>query len=238
MHIGLRGPAVIYGLDALIQFFVAFVAFIVAAIGKKAYRLTSNKKFLYFFGAFLLLGFSSLIFAFVTASLFVYYTYYSHVDVAYLLPIAHMLNFFYILSIFWAYTLFIFIYSEVRRKSISALIATLVLALAVYSFIGRSLVAFNLISILLLVFILYYTSQNWFKKKTTNSLLVFLIFGLITLAHLTNVFGIYNEKFYIVGHLLQIVGYLNLFLLFMRVNYAKKKRQVSNNTGYFNLIAK
>ena len=128
-----------------------------------------------------------------------------------------------------AYTLFVFIYAKIKRKGMKILLTLLVLGLAIHSFIKVSSLSFNLVAILLLSFILIYVARNYFKKKTLNSFLVLLTFGLIQISHLLFITALQYNNFYFFAHLTQLIGYSILFILFMRINYGWASRKISNN---------
>ena len=229
MILALRGPAWLYGLDTIVQFVVAIVAVIVCYYGYKAYKISKNKKFLYFSSAFALLAFNLFIFAILIPALFVYYKFYSTIDPGRLVYLFRILDLVYMFAILMAYTLFVFIYANIKRKGIKILLTGLVLALVIHSFVTASLLSFNLIAVLLLSFIIFYTSKNWLKKKNINSFLVFLIFVLIQVGHVLFILSLYFNKFYLFAHLTQLIGYSSLFILFMRINYGRTSRKIPNN---------
>jgi len=229
MIIALRGPTWVYVLDAVVQFFVAFIAIIVCYYGYKAYKISKDKRCLYFSSAFALLGLNLFIFSVLIPALFVYYNFFHPIDAGKFVYISKALNFIYMFATLMAYTLFVFIYAKIKRKGIKILLTLLVLGLAINSFIKVSSLSFNLVAILLLLFILFYVSRNYFKKKSFNSFLVFLTFCLIQISHLLFIGALYYNNFYFFAHLTQLVGYSILFILFMRINYGWASRQISNN---------
>lgn len=229
MIIALRGPTWAYILNAAIQFIVAFIAIIVCYYGYKAYKVSKDKICLYFSSAFALLGLNLFVFAILVPALFVYYNFYSNIDVGRLVYISKALNFIYVFATLMAYTLFVFIYAKIKRKGIKILLTLLVLSLAIHSFITISSLSFNLVAILLLSFILIYVTRNYLKKKTLNSLLVLLTFGLIQISHLLFIVSINYNNFYFFANLTQLIGYSILFILFMRINHGWASRKISNN---------
>ena len=81
MIIALRGPTWVYILDAVVQFIVAFIAIIVCYYGYKAYKVSKDKRRLYFSSAFGLIGLNLLLFAIIIPALFIYYNFFPGVDV-------------------------------------------------------------------------------------------------------------------------------------------------------------
>ena len=247
MIIGLRGPVAVYWLDAIVQFFGALIALFVSISSYKTYKVTSNKKFLYFCLAFLFLTIDMLIYAVLIPALSIYGNVIGDVYAGNLLYISRALNFVYIIFTLMAYLMFIFVYSKLEKKTIMGLLILLVSALAINSFIlalilhpftqNLSVISFNLSAALLLLFSVFYTGRNYSRKKELNSLLVFLTFVLITIAHLvfaiplcSNLWNFCNflkpsvDNFYLVGHVAQLIGYLSLVILYLRVYYGRKKK--------------
>ncbi|MAG50386.1 hypothetical protein CL621_01950 [archaeon] len=229
MIIALRGPTWVYILDAVVQFIVAFIAIIVCYYGYKAYKVSKDKRRLYFSSAFGLIGLNLLLFAIIIPALFIYYNFFPGVDVGKFSYISGILNLIYIFATLMAYTLFVFIYAKIKRKGTKILLTLLVLGLAIHSFIKVSSLSFNLVAILLLSFILIYVVRNCLKKRTINSWLVLFTFGLILSSHLLFITALQYNNFYFFAHLTQLIGYSILFILFMRINYGWASRKISNN---------
>ncbi len=226
MIIGIRGPAWSYGLDALIQFFGVIIALIIAIYGYKIYKINKERVHLFFSSAFALISLDLIIYALVIPALLLYYQYgvCSACSLSSLLTVSHVLNFVYMFSTLMAYLLLIFAYSNIDRKSIMGLLIALVLSLVVFSFLDRSFIGFNLISLLLLLFIVFYTGRNYSQKKTSNSFLVLLSFILLALAPPLFILESFNNLFYLLGHVSQLLGYLSLLIMFIRVQHGRKKK--------------
>ncbi len=228
MIVAIRGSPIFYWIDSLMQLFIAIIAIMVAKYGYRAFKIARDRRFLYFSGAFILLSIGLLIFAFLIPGLFIYYKYFVNVDIGMLMNASHILNFVYIFVILMAYMLFVFVYSDVKKLQIITLVSALVFALVIYSFIFSSFIGLNVISLLLLVFILFYVGKNCKIRKNLNSRLVLIMFILIAIAHIAFIFGPKNNNYYIVGHFTQLIGYFGLLILFLRVNYGREKRQIAH----------
>lgn len=225
MIISLMGPAWAYGVDVAIQFFGALIALFIAIYGYKAYKLTKDKKYLYFGSAFGLLSFNLFLFVLMIPALYIYYTYLSGVDPGMLLSVSHMLNFIYMFVTLMAYTVFVVIYAGMARRSLMLLLGSLVFALVIYSYANVSFIGFNLVALLLLAFVIGYNLKNYIKKERSSSPLVLSAFALIALGHLFFILEIFNSLFYVLGHITQLIGYVCLLVVVLRImKHGGKKR--------------
>ena len=208
--INFRGPTWFYGIDAVIQFFGAFIALMLAIYGFKAYRLSGERKYLLFGTAFLLLSLDLLIYAALIPGVFLYYSFYPGIDAGVLLQFARLLNFVFIAATLLAYTLLIAVYARLNRTVVIILLSVLVLALSAFIYRYQSFTGFNLVAVMLLTFIMAYTCNNCLKRRSKTSLAVFFAFVLLTLGHLFFVASGISPLAFLAGHLVQLIGYLSL----------------------------
>ena len=217
------GPIWFYKLDTIIQFFGAIVALLIAYYTYKAYKLSSKRSHLYFSLAFALISLNLMIYSVVLpiwaivniGSAFI-------VDIIsrpLLLTAGQILNFLYIFSYFMAYALLIFVYSKIERRSMIAIVTLLTLIIALYSSIiaryypVQTFTGFNIIGLLLLSFIVYFTYNNHKQKKSRSSGLVLSAFLLISASHLLTIFVSLNGIFFVFGHIAQLIGYISLLMV-------------------------
>jgi len=221
--IELRGPIWFYKLDTLIQFFGAIVALLISYYTYKAYKLSSKKSHLYFSIAFALLGLNLLIYSIVLPAWMVVYAGSGFIVDIFSLPVlllaSKILNILYVFSYLFAYSLLIFVYSKIERKSMMAIVAFLTLVVSVYSSIIYSsystqiFMAFNIISLVLLSLIVFFTYDNYTLKKNKSSLLVLSAFILIAASHLLMVFESLSNAFFLSAHIAQLLGYISLLIV-------------------------
>lgn len=208
-----------------IQFFGALIALFIAIYGYKAYKLTKDRKYLYFGSAFGLLSFHLFLFVSMIPALYVYYTYFRHIDPGVLLSVSHFLNFIYMFITLMAYAVFVVIYAGMARRSLMLLLGSLVFALVMYSYIYISFIGFNLVALLLLLFVIAYNAKNYIRKKKKGSSLVLSAFILIALGHLFFILEMFNSVFYVIGHIIQLIGYISLLVVVLRIlKHGREKR--------------
>lgn len=208
-------------LDIIIQVLGAVASLALSYYGYKSYKLTKEKKDLYFSLAFVFLSLNLFLYALIVPALYIYYNFYRDIDPGILLPFSRLLNFIFMFFTLNAYTLLVAIYTKLEKKSILILWSVFLFIIAFYSFIFSRFILFNLMAALLVLYISFYTLRNYSKKKTRNSMLVALAFILITAAHLFLALATYINLFSIVGHVLQFIAYIFLLTMLLRVYYGR-----------------
>ena len=227
--INFKGPAWFYGMDAVIQLFGAIVALTLAFYGYKAYKLSKDRKYLLFTVAFLLLSLDLIIYALLIPASFAYYSFYSDVYVGVLLQFARLMNFVFITATLLAYTLLIAVYSKIDRVDTIALVSVLTIIISGFIYRYQSFTGFNLVSVLLLTFIMAYTCHNCVTRKTRSSTSVFAAFILLALGHLFFVGAGVSSIAFLLGHVLQLAGYLSLLVGLLYMIGKKKKWKEKHN---------
>lgn len=208
-------------LDIIIQLLGAIASLALSYYGYKSYKLTKERPDLYFSLAFLFLSTNLILYALIVPLIFIYYTFYRHIDPGIFLPVSHALNFIFMFLILNAYTLLICVYTKLEKKSVLALWAIFLFVITLYSFIFKYFLVFNLMVALLVLFISFYTLKNYLTKKTKNSMLVALSFILLTIAHISLALATYISILSIVGHVLQFIAYTFLLSMLLRVYYGR-----------------
>ena len=213
MILVLNGPYWFRGFDAILGILFALITFLIAAVSYKAYKITEEKKYSYFSVSFFLM---SLAF-FLTGIFEVFLTthvwdllsqWLSQFDLVFL---AHML------LIFLAYVSLLIITLKITDRKVIALLFSLILLFTLFSY--QYYLKFHIISFLLLFFLSYQFYTNYLEKKQFNAKLVFIAFYLLTCAEVFFLAIIYDQVLYVVGALLQLLGYILLFYVFVQVVY-------------------
>jgi hypothetical protein len=88
-----------------------------------------------------------------------------------------------------------------------------------------SLVEYHPISEILLLFLVFYvavqTGVNYSATKDRNAFLVFLAFLLLAVSHLFFILQPVNPLLFVIGHLLQLVGFVSFFAMLLRVTHSQ-----------------
>lgn len=88
---------------------------------------------------------------------------------------------------------------------------------AVVSYVLRYHPLLEVVPFFILIYVTYQTIINYLQKKHTGPLLVSIGFILITLSHLFFFFSSIFSLVYIFGHLVQLIGFLTLLTMLLRV---------------------
>jgi len=220
MTLLLNGPLWFQGMDVVLGIISILVAFLIATLSYKAYKVTEENKYYYFSLAFALMGLSFAIYSVVNWILL------THI----FLPLNGALELFdftfliYMLLIFLAYTLIFIVTLKIEQRKVGLLIFALIALLTLFSY--QYYLKFHMISFILLFLLAHQFYTNYSEKKNTNSLLVFISFYLLASAQLLFVGMVYiNQLLYVAAVILQLIGFLTLFYMTLRVNYGGKKRK-------------
>ena len=85
---------------------------------------------------------------------------------------------------------------------------------------------FHIAMFAVLFLLTYNFYDNYLEKKNFNAKLVFISFFLLTCAQLFYLAEIYNGLFYVVAVIMQLVGFLVLFYMLLRIlNNGREKRK-------------
>tara|TARA_Y100000310_G_scaffold203527_1_gene203757 strand:+ start:1211 stop:1642 length:432 start_codon:yes stop_codon:yes gene_type:complete len=115
-----------------------------------------------------------------------------------------------------AYTMLILVTYKVKERALMALLTVIALLFTAFSY--QHFMKFHLVSLVLLSFLVYKFYKNFIEKKNFNSKLVFASFYLMATAELFLIVDLFADGlFYIVAQSLQLLGYLFLFYMFVRV---------------------
>jgi hypothetical protein len=83
---------------------------------------------------------------------------------------------------------------------------------------------FHMTSLILLVMITYEMFRNYKKKKHNTTKWLTISFGIITLSQILFIYVKLNHNLYVIGEVIQLVGYVLLMITFLKVLYYGKKK--------------
>ncbi|HIH15580.1 MAG: hypothetical protein QT08_C0015G0031 [archaeon GW2011_AR17] len=217
----LNGPYWFRGIDALFGLIYILVTLLIAAMSYKAYKMTEEKKYVYFAAAFGLMSLSFIVYSLINLALTTHISntlsnILTNFDYGFLL---HML------FMFAALTLLLVVTLKIEQKKVIILLFTLMLLFTAFSY--QYYLKFHIVSFLLLFFLGHQFYTNYLEKKNFNAKLVFVSFYLLACAQVFFLAMVYfNPIFYVVGNILQLLGFVILFYMFVRVlNYGREKRK-------------
>lgn len=208
----LIGPQGFIGIDSIFEAISIIVSFLVAIFAYKVYKMTSQKKYLNFSIAFLLI---SLALSFKIISNFVYF--YKTVEQSFygLFTITYRYNFdfvniiasfLYRFLMLIAFTMLLVSVLRVKDKRLVFLLMVFSFLLVILSF--NSYFIFHLLLVLILGFISYHSFDNYRTKKSRGSMLVMTAFMVLLISQFVFVFQYFTDELYGIGESLLLIGFL------------------------------
>ncbi|MEM4336578.1 MAG: hypothetical protein QXG86_01070 [Candidatus Woesearchaeota archaeon] len=196
-------------MSTFLYIFSFIVSALICSFSYKAYKITKEKKFRNFLFAF---GFITLSFVTQTiTNIFVYINLKSGLDISYFVNKGFIIYAFLTIVGF-----FILAVMSLKIKDIKmiSLLASIIFIFIIYS--KAFIVAFRVVTLLLLTFITFTFYKNYYEKKTGNSMLVFFSFLLMTISQFFYIGGRFNEIIFIIGNAFLFIGYVLLFVTILR----------------------
>jgi len=231
--------------DVLIEFFSFAILALFFIFAYKNYKLSRNKNFLYLGSGFLLVALAEV--ATVFTKLLLYYDFYAAdftQNVGKMIVSSNVLSsvdFIYYAGFFFNKLLtlagFYIIYRinmEKQAKKDIILAAYFLIIIALFGCIFHYYL-FHLTLLLLLIFIMQNYTAIYEKNKSKNTIVLIALFGMLALSQIIFLFS--KIEFYaVIAQVIQLVSYLILLFLMIRIIGAKndkqKKKQNRDNIRY------
>lgn len=220
--VSINGPAWFNTFDSIFQLLFAVVTLIICGFSYKAYRLLQERKYKYFAAGFFMIagGF----FVLSLSNLLIYTQFYDGIVTR--LGELNLANLFYMGHIFlllFGYMLLLVVAMKLQQRRLTALLFAFILMFTVFSY--QYYLKFHMISFMLLAFMTWQFYDNYKEKKNLNSGLVFSTFYMLAFAEIFLLAIIFIPILYVVGHVLQLIGYGLLLLMFIRVHKITKTKR-------------
>lgn len=223
------GPLWFVGFDSLMEFAAFFIALAIAFQALKGYRLTRRKTLLYVNYSFTLLSAGLLI-----DSLAGFLGILSRMlrGTIVLTLVGYTI---YFLAQVLAYAILILAYVSQTRTLSASSVPVLAVPLAGLVVLQQApvfpikllgpLMEYHPVSEIVLLFLVFYvavqTGLNYSATKDRNAFLVFLGFLLLASSHLLFILTPLGALLFVIGHLLQLLGFVSLLTMLLRVAGAK-----------------
>lgn len=202
-----HGPLWFFGFGSIMEFIAFIIAIAIANQALRGYKLSKEKTLLYLNISFVLIGAGLLVDS--LSGFMVFLAFHRHI-LLFAFAFGYSINFF---AQVVAYGLLVYAYIYQARS----LSGSLVLAAVPVLFFERNALT-ELILIFLLAYIAAQTGINYNIHKGTNSMLVFGAFLSLTFAHVFFLIFTIIPIFYPIAHITQLVGFLLLLVMLLRVN--------------------
>ena len=205
---------VLFAYSALLELISLLVASAIGYYSYKIYKYSSERKYLYFAMSFLFITLSFLIHT--LRNIEVYFGRTGSIPILdinitsgilTLNKAAYITQMFLMLSGYMLLTLLTFKLEDKRPVPLF-IYFTVISTILSY----RWSLVFSIPSFVLLCYIAYNYYENYLKKKSTKTLLIFSAFSVITLSQILFILTRFFEEFYFIGDIIQLVGYIILLL--------------------------
>ena len=224
-------PKWFYGFDSIIELIAVVVSILLVYYSYKCFKLTKEKKYLYFSTAFLSLTLAFI--AKITGTLAIYKPVITrtalgstiHKTFTSMTPfsinaIALVLHFLFMLL---GFMILFLIISKLTWKNqrVIALLAYFVLIATWISVIHYQLFYATTFALLLLITYSYY--QNYKEIKDEKARFVAIAFGILLVSQGFSIFAIYSSTMYVLAELIQLLGFVYLLIPFILIFKRKPK---------------
>jgi len=203
-------PSWFFGLDSIFEFISVFITIFIGYYSYKLYKLVSDKKYFYFSLAFMFIAISFIAKAVIIMLIYLRFLEFDAlVDKIDAVRTIKLLGFVvYMTILLTAYMVLLIINMRIKdRKLISLMLLIVVLSVIISS---NMYAAFFIVSAILLIYVAHSYYKNYCKCKSKSSLVVLIAFSLIAISQFSFIFYFVNPIFYVIGHVVQLGGYLTL----------------------------
>ncbi|MEK6904027.1 MAG: hypothetical protein AABW87_00355 [Nanoarchaeota archaeon] len=211
MPVLVSSPDWFLGFDSILEFITTVIAFFIGYYSYKVFRINNERKYFYLGFSFFAIALSFLSKALTNIA--IYLELIRKVDISVkLLDINFMYKIGFIVHIaliLIAYITLVALSLKIKdMRVISLFVVTAVLATIIGS---SSLLLFQVISLIFLLYVIPYFYRNYTNNKNANSLIVLISFLLIALSHLFYILLFTGANvFYVYGSVAQLLGYIGL----------------------------
>src|SRR3989344_6838976 len=207
----LNGPTWFMGMDSVMQGLFVVVTLMIYFMSMKAYRFSKDPKYKHFGWGF----------AFISLAYFILSVSNLAIVTAFYDGTVRGINFgnlFYLAHIFFTlvgYSVLLLVSMKVRSKKLAVLMFAFISLFVLFSY--QYYVKYHIVSLFLLFFIAYQFFENYQKRKSINSGLVFTSFYLLAISEILFLATVYMQLLYVVANVLQLIGYLAMLVMTVRV---------------------
>ena len=218
------GPSWFYGIDSGFGVFAMLVTILIGIYSFRIFLIAKDRKYLYFTMAFLFISVSYLIRAAADYVVFRHLIGRMPNVVAAVTSVANLPTLYslgYLVHVFLMFAGFMILVAIFLRIHNIRTLSLLFIFILILSFLSQSkFVAFHVTLLVMLLYIVIHLFRNHMKKKTINSFLVLYSMLSLMVSHIFFFMIIFDKLYYVVGHVLQLVGFslllLNLVLVFRK----------------------
>ncbi len=198
-----------YTIDLSFGIISAIVALFIATYALRGYILTKNRTSLFFSSAFMLMAFglmARVIFDYLVKFELTYNPRFAALQ--HMTSLQSLMLFLSIFLLTSGYACLIALFFKINSKRVIALLITLIALLTIST--SNAYLTAHIIPAVLLSFILMHATENFLKKKSSNTFLVLSSFILLFASEALFLLILKSINFYFVGSTLRLLAYLLL----------------------------
>ena len=206
-------------ITVIMEFASSFISFIIGYYALKAYRATSARGLFLLYWGFIILGVGTFLRVFTATYINVMI---GHQARAQLVSLINLVALIYSITQLVAYSLFVVTYvfqSRLTGEKVAVTGTVVAAAAAVFPIYRLFFIPWlELVAVTMLAFVVVSTFMNWHLRKSSESALVLLGFGLMLLSHVFFLFLPLDELLLFVGEVTQLAGFLCLSVMLAKVS--------------------
>jgi hypothetical protein len=215
-------PQWFYWATAGVQALGIVVSFVISYLGYKAYKLTTDKKYRYFFYGFLFLGLSflaNMVLNILIRSGYARYFVERRYD-PYILPF-FIVYYVFLIGVMLAYVSLSVVYSDIKKMNKVWLFYVWTFIIGIYTF--RDQILFNMFSAVLISFVVMFTFEKYKEKKNKNMLVTCYAFLFLFLFHVLILAQEAIRIIFVIRYAMLLIGLVLLLLTLLKIYGGKKK---------------
>ena len=219
---GTNFPAWFYWATAGVQILGFIVSFVISYLGFKAYKITKDSKYRYFFYGFLFLGLSFLANTVLNVLIrlgFAKYFVERRYD-PYILPF-FIIYYVFLIGVMLAYVSLSVVYADIKKMNKVWLFYVWTFIVGIYTF--RDQLLFNMFSAVLISFVVMFTYEKYKEKRNKNMLMTVLAFAFLFLFHILVLAQEAFRIIFVVRYLMLLIGLVLLLVTLLKIYGGKKK---------------
>ena len=216
--IRLFGPEWFLGFDQFLDVFSIVASLLVAWYSYNVYKVTSQEKTKYLSVSFSLIGVS-----FITKVITNYMIYQAKLEFVtcalcgvFEIDLIYIIGYFmYKLTFLAALIILLILSLKIKDKNIITIISVLGFMLTFFSQLQYYI--FHITAAFFLFYIAWSFDRNYRKLRTRSCFLVCSAFWIIFMSQLAFIFVVIDQSFYVMGEIIQLVGYILLIINHIRL---------------------
>nr|MBA4405558.1 hypothetical protein [Nanoarchaeum sp.] len=213
------------GLDIIFELIFAIILLVIAVFAFRAYKLSDQKKIKYIGYGFLFIGISYIIQSIFNFLIIAKLD--DNICKMVLLQQVALLELLGLYShlIFWTIGLMFLVYMTFRSENKMLLVLLNLIALISIFLSQNHLIMFYALSSAVLIYLIGHFMNNYLVCHKRNALLIAAAFVFLLVSQIHFLFSMDHIKFYVMGHVFELLAYLIILFNFYRIHKNESKKR-------------